>query len=73
MEVLAQLEKELEEMYDFNIAQFNYQPNPNGRGRIALNKEWGGSHEQKQLYKKISHQMMLINRRKRKLGLDVKS
>lgn len=67
-EILLKLNKELEEMYDFNIAQFNYQPNPNGRGMIPHNKEWGGSYEQKQLFKKINQQVRLIHKYERKLN-----
>ena len=69
MKVLKKLEKELEEMYEFNTKQFDYVPNPDGRGMYACNKEWRGSTEQKQLYKKINQQLVLINKRKRKLGI----
>lgn len=71
MEMLAKLESELSAMYDYNTAQYNYKPNPTGQGMYASNKEWRGSPEQKQLYKKITQQQLLIRRRKRKLGLEV--
>lgn len=65
--ILARLEKELNDAYEFNTAQFDYRPNPSGKGMIAHNPDWGKSEGRKQNRKKIDHLIMLIGRRKKHL------